>query len=121
MAKRNAKAARDAKLQEDARKQIALVEAQREKHRVTIDDAHAREDQLRAWIAEREESIRAMRAELDGLPAKVVISRSVISRLDDTLATLRATVENAKSRDRKRKTLARLQDQIATMQKEVSA
>ena len=103
---------------DDVKKQITLVEGQREKHRDRIGLAAEREENLYAWIAEREVSIREMHAELLRLPAQVVQSRSVIARLDLDLQKLRARGESIKMKDRKKKQLQAVREELAKLERE---
>ena len=99
----------------DIRKQIALMEGQRHKHRVVVDGAPGRRADLDVEIKKRQDAIAVMRRELDELPVRVHHSRSVVSRLDDQIATLKARNNRIKLKQRKREQLARVRQQIAEL------
>jgi chromosome segregation ATPase len=116
MAKR--RGATDKRL-EDIHRQRKLYEEQRAKHRDVIDGAPGRRFYLDAEITKRRKAIAVMQRELEEMPAKIEHSRSVVSRLDDQIATLKKMAEDVKTKQRKLDQLARFRQQLAELKKEL--
>ena len=99
----------------DIRQQLDLYESQRYKHRQIIDGEAGRRADIGVEIKKRQDAIAVMRRELDELPVRVHHSRSVVSRLDDQIAALKARNNRIKLKQRKREQLARVRQQIAEL------
>ena len=97
----------------DIRKQIALMEGQRHKHRVVVDGEAGRRAYLGVEIQKRLDAIEVMRREIAELPVVIAHSRSVIAKLDDQISTFKYKIEMVKTKQRKKEQLARVREQIA--------
>ena len=97
---------------EEAEQYVVFLEKQRDAERAVVEEAGEREASLHRWIAEREASIAQMRAELDALPARVILAQSRLSGLGTRLSTARKFLEDARRTTSLQKQLQRAKDEL---------
>jgi len=100
---------------EEAERYVEFLTQQRNDERAIITGVRERETALLGWIAEREASIVQMRAELDGLPARVILAQSRISGIEQRLSTARKHCEDVKRTTSLKRALMRAKDELTKL------